>query len=139
MYRVILPAHGGNNVGYVKADLRLRHRFPGDAPLEILRDGVPLEDGQPLQDGASLELRLPSGVSDMLRSTVAPVTYSSRLASRMPVPTRSGGRSARGGGSRGGGLFSCACGAPSEGRGGAERRGNRRGGPASRHGSHGNQ
>jgi hypothetical protein len=77
---VILP-RGGNTVGHVKADLRLRHRFPNDAPLEIvLRGGIPLDDGQVLQDGAGpLELHMPSAVVEKLRLTVAPVTYSGSL------------------------------------------------------------
>ena len=48
VYRVILP-NTGSTVGYVKADLQRRYRFPESVPLDILRDGVQLEDTQPLQ------------------------------------------------------------------------------------------
>jgi hypothetical protein len=105
---VILP-RGGNTVGHVKADLRLRHRFPNDAPLEIvLRGGIPLDDGQVLQDGAGpLELHMPSAVVEKLRLTVAPVTYSGSLSRKLP--TRGAGR----GGDRGSRCL-CCCAASQE-------------------------
>jgi hypothetical protein len=109
VYQVILP-RGGNTVGHVKADLRLRHRFPNDAPLEIvLRGGIPLDDGQVLQDGAGpLELHMPSAVVEKLRLTVAPVTSSGSLSRKLPT---------RGAGGRGGDRGSrclCCCAASKE-------------------------
>ena len=84
VFRVILPA-GNNTVQFIKQDLHLRYQLPDDPSLQLQRastevNGEPLDGDTAVHDKEVLQLSMPSVLSEMHHSTVAPLSRAKGIA-----------------------------------------------------------